>query len=447
MGTQQQRLPTQVAHPIAPAPATIRPRAAVSNELMQERVRAATPAAGPPLTSYTPRREELGRLLGVGRDTRDVVTTTRDVISNVGAVSDGVRGRSENDGRAAVSGAQELLGNAASAATWANHGDANRASAHLGNAGSVLGGAAGVMQANAGREAFSRATNADGRLSAGSEMVQGARGVTTAGRDVLGRAAAVANGGAAVTAETGGTAGQLGRAAGHFGTVARVLDGVRGGIDTARGINQIATHTSDPDQMQAGTVRTAQGVVRTLGAAAGPPGAVVSAVGNYAIEGAGDDAATRRQGWLGEQRGGSEWAADTGRDLETQLAGRYPRAAPVLGRAATAAVLPAAAATNIAAHTVDAANGAADQFARVTGLTGPSAAALARAPTARRPTVPQSSGPDPLLAPARAADIRPGQVDAAGRRTAGFPAFTPLAGPGSEPVSTEERIRRAVVGE
>ncbi|MDP2311562.1 MAG: hypothetical protein Q8P41_01550, partial [Pseudomonadota bacterium] len=296
----------------------------------------------------------------------------------------------------------------------------------------------------------------------------------TASGAVLTRAATLANGGAEVTADTVGAAGRLGQVAGGLATGARVLDGVRGGLDVARGVNQIATHTSDPDQMQAGSVRTAQGVVRTLGAAAGPAGAAVATAGNFAIEGAGDDVATRRRGWLGGDRGGSGWAADTGRDLETQLAGNHPRLAPVAGRVATAAVLPAAAATNIAAHTADAGDRAADQYAAATGLTGPSASAsaeaaarmergerphasatasrherevqgeMARAAAARRPIVAPSTAPDPLVSPARAADVRAGQVDAAGRRTGAFPGFTPLGA--AESVSREEQIRRAVLG-
>ena len=311
------------------------------------------------------------------------------------------------------------------------------------------------MRVRDARSQAEAARDPDAMLGAADTGLQATTELATGGQTIVNTANRVIDGGNRVAPTVG--------ASRVLGGVGRVANGGRGVVDVARGVTQATRQGANEDEIQQGVVRTGRGALRAVGALAGPPGQVVAAAGDYAIEAAGDDRATRQRGWLGGQ-GGSEYATNQGMEVEAGLRDTLgARGARIAGMTTTAGASVIGAGANIAAHTADTGDRVANQAMGAMGMSGPGSldiaadaeaeqrlrdetngrhtaprsdaaqerrvqAALARRRAARageercrREQAEATAASGNALPTTRAADVRPGQVDATGRPRANVP--------------------------
>lgn len=311
---------------------------------------------------------------------RGAAGNLHETIENVQTLTGAARGRtSDTDGLEAVRAA----GGLASSASEAGEALGSERVRHVaGAAGDVLGAGAGVMQAQRGVNQWRSAHDTQGRATAVTTGASGIRATARSAESLLGRAAQVANHHEDVLPGAPPLPTNLARAGRAAGTIGRVADGAAGAATAVGGMAEIANAHGDDDALQQGVVHVGTGTVRTLGAIAGAPGRTVASVGTYGIEAAGDDAAGGRSGLMHDSRGravgGSRWAADRGAEVRESLRGDHPILAEVAGGATVLGSSVVGAGGNIAGHTREAADEAANTAMHHMGLEGESAQALAR---------------------------------------------------------------------
>jgi len=306
---------------------------------------------------------------------RGAAGNAREVLENAHVLGSAARGRtSDTDGLEAVRAASGLAGSASEAGEALG---SERVRHIAGATGDVLNAGAGAMQVRRGVNQWRSATDTQGRAAAVGTGAGGARTGARAAESLLARAARVANHHEDVLPGAAPLPTNLARAGRAAGTVGRVADGVAGAAAVVGGVAEIANSHGDDDALQQGVVHVGTGAVRTLGAVAGAPGRSVATAGTYLIEGAGDEAAGRRSGLMhdshGRAVGGAGWAEDRGTEVYNALRDEHPMLAHLAGGATVAGSAVIGAGGNIAGHTREAADDAANTAMHHMGIEGESA--------------------------------------------------------------------------